>query len=67
MTVEDVQKCSTKIVEEYSGDDEYQHVEEDRLHIEFIRWVVSYGTPEQREIAAAILKIQDLDFARWCA
>jgi len=49
------------------GDDEAAHSNEDDLHVDFIRHVAAAGTPELAEMAKEILKVCDMDFARWCA
>ena len=47
-------------------DDELAHSIEDKLHVLALE-AIAAGHPAARELAAAVLKTQKLDFFRWCA
>ena len=49
------------------GDDESAHNAEDRLREDFIRAVAAANLGELSDVAAEILKTEEIDFCRWCA
>lgn len=49
------------------GDDEYAHSAEDDLHRDFIRAVIAANLGEMSEVAAEVLKTEEIEFCRWCA
>lgn len=53
-------------IDAMKDDDVRAHGKEDDLHLAFIRHVAETGTPELAEMANEILKVCDMDFARWC-
>ena len=66
MNIEYIKNQIKKIVEA-DGDDELQHVLEDKLQLDFIRFVAEEGEEPFKTIAKEVLKTEDIDFARWCA
>ena len=68
MTIEEIRARIEEIIS-LAGDDETQHSREDRLYLDFIRYVASLGdrVPPLAEQAAEILRTQELDFCRWYA
>jgi len=64
-----LKEIERRVVDIYSGkeDDEYAHVQEDELHLDFIKYIAKTGTKEQRKMAREILKADDFDFSRWYA
>lgn len=51
-----------------AGDDEAAHCAEDALYGEVLAAIASDGcTDDVREVAAAALKTQDIEFSRWYA
>ena len=49
------------------NDNEMAHKAEDSLHIDFIKHIAKTGTKEQRKMAREILKVDKMDFSRWCS
>ena len=62
------------LIEKVKGavrDDERAHSIEDKLHVEFLEFIVTYQGQHTfytiQLLAKEILALQELDFARWCA
>lgn len=65
LTVEDIAHRLAQIAA-VAHDDEVAHGMVDHLHA-FVLQAVAAGHPEARDLAAAALRTDDIDFARWCA
>lgn len=66
MTVDEVEAEVARI-RELRWDDEAAHSAEDNLWEKVLRLIASGETDTPAELAAAALKTQTVDFARWCA
>lgn len=49
------------------GDDEAAHSCEDKLYLDFIRYVQEYAPEPYSDMASKVMESRHLDFARWCA
>jgi hypothetical protein len=65
MTTEQV-LLRVKLIQQSAGDDEYAHSMEDDLRRDVLQ-AIADGAPNVRELAAAALKTDEINFARWCA
>ncbi|TXH41545.1 MAG: hypothetical protein E6Q97_37320 [Desulfurellales bacterium] len=66
MNVAEVRKRIAKI-ESLKGDDELAHIKEDEPLFDFVRFVARSGDGHLSKIALAVLKVEDVDFSRYCA
>ncbi len=70
--LEEVKK-RIKEIELLEGDDETQHILEDKLYVDFIHYVAEYDVYEVfdfeiiKEIAKELLKVDAMQFSRWYA
>lgn len=65
MTIEEI-KGKLERIKSAAGDDEVQHIMEDRLYSEAIEFIAKGGTLTA-EMGLEILKTKEMDFSRWCA
>lgn len=65
MTIQEIQERVLEI-QKLSGDDEYQHSNEDKLMVDFIKEIASSNN-DYSDQAKEILKTRVLAFSRWCA
>lgn len=65
VTVDAVNEAVTEIAA-CAGDDEGAHSYEDSIRDDVLR-AIAAGAPNAAELAAAVLKTGEIDFARWCA
>lgn len=54
-------------IKKNSYDDELAHIEEDKLFIDFIKLVANSDNHSLSEMAKEVLKVQAVEFSRWCA
>lgn len=54
-------------IRDISSDDESAHGKEDALYFDFVKHVSEHGNKALREMAAEILKTEEINFARCCA
>jgi len=68
MTIEEIEKRVNHI-RAIAGDDEAAHSYEDRLHLEFIKYVASLTEqpPELAAKAKLVASTEAIGFSRWCA
>ena len=52
-----------------SDDDESAHCAEDQLYYDFVEYLAANGSPHAgiRKMARALIKVRDIEFARWHA
>lgn len=65
MTTKQIQERINKIAAR-GGDDEYAHMDEDELYLDFVKYVSTLGGTVAKK-AKLVLKTREFDFARWCA
>ena len=53
-------------IKSHRDDDEVAHGSEDALREKVLR-AIADGAPNAAELAAEVLKTEEIDFARWCA
>jgi hypothetical protein len=70
MNIEDIKKRIGEI-NESEGDDEQQHMLEDGLQQDFIKYISELPaikfTSCTKEMAKLVLSTKDIEFERWCA
>ena len=66
MTVEEIER-RLGIISRKHGDDEMQHVAEDKLHQDVLRAIAEGNCANPAELAKAALESLKLYFSRWCA
>lgn len=66
MNLDDIEKRIAHI-REVAPDFEAAHGREDELRADFIEYVSKHGPSPLREMAAAILTTDSIDFPRYCA
>lgn len=67
ITVEFIENAIKYIEHGLKRDDERQHSFEDYLFLVFTESIAEGRCENPVECAKALLKVKDLDFARWCA
>jgi hypothetical protein len=65
MNLDEIRTRVAKI--EGMNDDEGQHVEEDSLMLDFIKFVSTSRSKKLAEMAKEILRVSEMDFSRWYA
>lgn len=70
MTIENI-KESISNIESMAGDNEVQHMAEKKLLVSFIEFcrdgITTHNCEDIPELAKEVLKVQDVEFERWCA
>ena len=67
MSIDEIKK-NLDYIEGIKDDDECAHSAEDALKDSFIAYIATLKEqPELQEKAKEILKVNDIDFCRWCA
>ena len=51
----------------HKGDDEVAHCEEDQLYYDFVEYISKKAPKPFKQLAAEVMKVRKLDFARWHA
>jgi hypothetical protein len=66
VTVDDVD-AEVRRIASMASDPEAAHSIEDDLYVRVLEAIVAWGCDHDAALAAAALKTQDFNFARWCA
>ena len=65
MKIEEI-KRRVDLIKERADDPESAHSQEDKLYLDFIKYISKLSSPLGKK-ALAVLETQEIDFPRWCA
>ena len=66
MTIDDVRLAIADIKSE-KWDSEVRHIQEDKLRADFIAYIATLGIAGVSDVAAEVLKTDEIQFTRWYA
>lgn len=72
MTLEEIE-IKLQEIKDVSGDDEKAHSLADKLYFDFVKYIaeetrnIPIGKTTLSSLAKRVLKVEDIDFKRWCA